>query len=312
MAMKRCLILFTFASQLIHLLSFLCGVAMPVLMFTPHASGESSSGAAAAGKPLHTREGSDPTFAELVERGIIKPGESFSKGPVTGSRIHVDHGLLEKQVGKMGPIPKDIGLHTEVCGDRISRKNFDQWTRWYQEDGNVQVFRLFKGEQNVRGGIGEQGSPGRIEAYTKSLTVEPGSWREWEGTFTMVDPVGACVFQLFHAGGTLWPMHIDMTDKGEIHFLRRRPGEEGERQISMGKDMTGKSIRVKVRANGVDFEVYQKNPLEEEPWKLVAKGTGPKAEDNKIQFRWGMYCGSKKGHTVPKDALLFVTGVVIR
>lgn len=36
------------------------------------------------------------------------------------------------------------------------------------------------------------------------------------------------------------------------------------------------------------------------------------AKDNKISFRWGMYCGSKKGKTVPKDALLFVTGATIR
>lgn len=85
-----------------------------------------------------------------------------------------------------------------------------------------------------------------------------------------------------------------------------------EREIPIARNMAGKSIRIKVRANGTDYEVYQKDPLDAGPWKLVTRGTGPKAEDNRISFRWGMYCGSKKGQTVPNDALLFVTGVAIR
>lgn len=278
----------------------------------PPAAAPPKSPAGAAGQSLYTQEGTDPSFAVLLERGTIKPGEKFFKGPVLGSRIHVNQELLAKQVGKPGAIPKDIGLHTEVCGDSIHRKDFDQWTRWYQEDGNVQVFRLFKGEQNIRGGAGEAGSPGRVEAFSPSLSVEPGTWREWEGTYTIVKPVGACIFQLMHAGGSLWPMHIDMSDQGEIHFLRRRAAAGTEREISLAKDMVGRSIRIKVRANGTDYEVYQKAPLENGPWKLVTKGAGPKAQENKIQFRWGMYCGSKKGQTVPSDALLFVTDVMIR
>ena len=281
-----------------------------LLTFT---SAQLTSGASpsAAAVPLFVREGSDPSFAELLERGQIRPGESFSKGPVTGSLIRVNKELLEKQVGRIGPIPKAIGLHTEVCGDNIGRKDFPNWTRWYQEDGDVQVFRLFKGEQNIRGGAGEKGSPGRVEAFSKTIALAPGAWAEWEGTYTIVEPTAACIFQLMHEG-SLWPMHLDMTPEGEIHFLRRRDVPGLERTISLAKDMTGKSISIKVRANGTDFEVYQKPPLDDGPWKLVTKGTGPKAEDNKIQFRWGMYCGSKKGESTRKDALLFVTNVSIR
>lgn len=263
-----------------------------------------------AGDPLHMTKGADPSFAALLQSGVIKSGERFFEGPVTGSFVAVNHALLEKQVGKSGPIPRDIGLHTQASGG-ISRKDFAKWTRWYQEDGYVQVFRLFKGEQNVRDGTGAAGSPGRVEAYSKTLVVEPGTWREWEGTYTIVEPVGACIFQLMHEG-SLWPMHIDMTAEGEVHFLRRRAAPGLERTISLAKDMAGQSIRIKVRANGTEFEVYQKAPLDDGPWKLVTQGAGPKANDNKIQFRWGMYCGSRKGQTVPKDALLFVTGVAMR
>ena len=261
-------------------------------------------------EPLHTCEGTDPSFATLLESGGIKAGERFADGPVLGSRITVNKELLEKQTGKTGPIPKDIGIHTQGSGG-ISRKNFAKWTRWYQEDGNVQVFRLFKGEQNVRGGTGKDGSPGRVEAYSRALIVAPGIWREWEGTYTVIQPVDACILQLMHEG-SLWPFHIEMSAKGDISFLRRRPVPGLEREIVMASDMTGKSLRIKVRANGTDYEVYQKPPFDAGPWKLVAKGSFTKAKDNKVSFRWGMYAGSKKGESIRNDALLFVTGVAIQ
>lgn len=264
---------------------------------------------AAPAEPLYTCEGTDPSFASILERGDIKPGERFSEGPVLGSRITVNKELLEKQVGKIGPIPKDIGIHTEISGG-ISRKDFDKWTRWYQEDGNVQVFRLFKGEQNIRGGTGKDASPGRIEAFSKALTVAPGTWREWEATYTVIKPLGACIFQLMHEG-SLWPFHIDMTAAGQIHFLRRRPVPGLEREIVMARDMAGKSLRIKVRANGEEYEVYQKAPLDDGPWKLVTKGSYTRAKDNKISFRWGMYAGSKKGESISNDAMILVTGAAI-
>lgn len=262
-------------------------------------------------EPLYTQDGTDPSFESLLKQGVIKPGEAFSKGPVVGSRIQVNQSLLEKQVGKIGTIPQDIGLHTEVCGDSIGRKDFPKWTRWYQEDRNVQIFRLFKGDQNIRGGLGEKGSPGRIEAFAKPMTLVPGTWSEWEGTYTVVKPIAGCIFQLMHEG-SLWPFHIDMTAEGEIHFLRRRPVSGTEREISLAQNMVGKSISIKVRANGADYEVYKKAPLDKGPWTLVTKGSFTKAQDNKIQFRWGIYSGSRKGGVIPNDGILFVTGVTIR
>ena len=42
-----------------------------------------------------------------------------------------------------------------------------------------------------------------------------------------------------------------------------------ERRIVMAESMMGESLSVKVRANGQDYEVYQKAPLDDGPWKLV-------------------------------------------
>ncbi len=272
-----------------------------------------------AAQPLYTQEGSDPSFAEVLKSSGVKPGEKFSKGPVLGSRIHVNLDLLEKQVGQIGSIPKDIGLHTEVCGDSIRRKEFGNWTRWYQEDHNVQIFRLFKDEQNVREGQGEEGKQGRTEVYTLNLPpVAPGTWHEWEGTYTIIKPVDACIFQVMHEGKNaqghplLWPVHINMYASGEIDIGFRKHGPDGEKSVTVAKNMTGKSLSFKVRSNGKDYEIYQKAPLEKGTWKFVTKGTYTESKDHEIQFRWGMYGGSAKGESISNDALLFVTGVTIR
>jgi hypothetical protein len=204
-----------------------------------------------AAEPLYTREGTDPPFAAVVETGGIKPGERFSQGPVPGSRIDVNNELLEKQTGQTGPIPTNIGIHTQGSGS-IPRKDFEKWTRWYQEDDNTQVFRLFKDEQNVRDGIGMDGSPGRIESFSRSLIVAPGTWHEWEGTYTIIEPVGANIFQLMHEGH-LWPFHIRMSDQGEIYFHRRRPVPGMEQRIVLAENMVGRSLSIKVRANGEEI-----------------------------------------------------------
>ncbi len=269
-----------------------------------------------AAEALFIREGADESFATLIENGTLKPDQRFAKLTVLGSRIDVNNDLLEKQVGKTGAISKDIGLHTQNSGG-IPRKDFTNWTRWYQEDGNTQIFRLFKDEQNIRSGTGDKASPGRVETYSKSLTVESGTWKEWEATYTIIDPIGANIFQLFHEGkdakgaALLWAFHIRMNDNGDIYFSRRRPIAGMEDRITLAENMTGKSLSIKVRANGNEYEVYQKPPLDE-TWKLVTKGSYHQAEDNKISFRWGMYCGSKSGMSTKKDAMMFVTGATIR
>ena len=275
------------------------------LLFVPILTISAVHGAEA----LFTREGSDPGFAALLADGTLKPGQRFAKISVPGSQIKINSALLEKQTGKINPIPQNIGLHTQNSGG-IHRRDFSKWTRWYQEDQNTQIFRLFKDEQNIRDGAGEKGSPGRIESYSLPIIVAPGAWHEWEGTFTIIDPVGANIFQLFH-DGHLWPFHIRMNDKGDIYFARRRPAPGLPQRITLAENMTGKSLSIKVRANGHQYEVFMKAPLEPE-WKPVTHGSFLKAKNNKISFRWGMYCGSKKGETIRKDALMLVNNVVIR
>ncbi|MFK7788194.1 MAG: hypothetical protein AB8C95_01705, partial [Phycisphaeraceae bacterium] len=97
-------------------------------------------------KKLYIREGTDPTFKELLKRKAFPIGKN-SKVGVKGSTINVNNKLLSKAPNADKPVPKDIRIHT-LCHSFIQREDFPKWTRWYQEDGSTQVFRLFKDEHN--------------------------------------------------------------------------------------------------------------------------------------------------------------------
>jgi autotransporter-associated beta strand protein len=256
---------------------------------------------------LYTRIGTDPTFQQLIDSGVIVPGVSSSPGPVNGSTIDVNNSLLEQQTGVTGPIEQGIRIHTQV-NSSVLRSSFPNFTRWYQEDGKVQVMRLFQGEQNVRSGIGEDGTPGRIEAFIPPFVVDAGTWSVWEGIYTIIEPLQSNIFQLFHEGGQLWAFHLRMTDTGAITFNRRSEIAGLPTNITIATNMVGQSIGFRIRANGRNYEVYKKIPFVDPDWVLLTTGRYTQAVDNKISMRWGMYFGSQAGQSIPKDGLLFVSG----
>jgi autotransporter-associated beta strand protein len=257
---------------------------------------------------FYTRIGTDPTFQQLIDSGVIVPGVSASPGPVFGSTINVNNTLLESQTGNLGNIPTDFRIHTQV-NSSILRSNFPNFTRWYQEDGRIQVMRLFQGEQNVRSGVGPEGTPGRIEAFFPAFAVPANTWSVWEGTYTIIDPLQSNIFQLFHEGGQLWAFHLRMTNTGTIYFARRREIAGLPTQITIASNMVGKSISFMVRANGTQYELYTRTPLPLQNWELVTTGSYSPAVDRKISYRWGMYYGSQAGQSIPNDGLLFVNGL---
>jgi hypothetical protein len=236
-----------------------------------------------AGK-LFKQTGTDPSFESLMADGKIPAGKNSTDG-VKGSTIEVIRSMVERGVNSENPIPKDICIHT-LCNSVISRKDFPKWTRWYQENGNTQIFRLFTGEHNVRN---ERADAARVEAFSK-LSWKRGDWHEWEGTYTIVKPHGCCIFQVMSGGGDEWPVHIDMNDEGDIILNHRR--RQADKVVL--KQMTGKSFDLKVRDNGLDYEVYVNGKKE---------GEGSYERRGKTNFRWGMY-----DHTLTHDAMIFVTG----
>jgi hypothetical protein len=234
---------------------------------------------------FYTQKGSDPSFESLLEKKEIPIGVN-SKTGIKGSKISVNHEVLGKSVEGKHPIPKDISIHT-LANSVIPRKDFPNWTRWYQEDGNTQIFRLFKGEYNVRNT--RKGAP-RVESFSK-LKWGRGEWHEWEGTYTIVKPLGAAIFQA-KSPKLDWSVMINLTDEGDIVLNHRRHQEDK----TIAKNMAGKSFLLKVRDNGHEYEVFFNG-------EKVGAGHYDRGPEQ-TSFRWGMYRGS----AASQDGLLFVTG----
>jgi len=238
--------------------------------------------------PLFTQKGSDPSFEELLKRKKIPEGHNSTDG-VTGSKIKVENRLVESTPEAKRSFTKDIRIHT-LCNSAIPRSDFDKWSRWYQEDGSTQVFRLFKGEENVRNG---RENAARIEAFS-DVHWQQGPWHQWSGTYTIIKPHGAAIFQSKNNEND-WSVQINMNANGDVILNHRR----GEDKV-IAERMTGKPFLIRVRDNGLDYEVYLNG-------KKVGEGSYARPKGT-TGFRWGMYLG---GAEVKSDAMIFVSGATV-
>ncbi|MFM7181484.1 MAG: hypothetical protein ACKO2G_08485 [Verrucomicrobiales bacterium] len=243
-----------------------------------------SAQTAKSDSPLYTQKGTDPAFADLLKEKKIPIGRNSTEG-VTGSGINVNNKLVERGQNAGNPIPENIAIHT-LANSVIPRAQFRRWTRWYQEDGNTQIFRLFEGEHNVRNA---RPDAARIESFSR-ISWTKGDWHEWQGTYTIVKPHGCAIFQVKNSEND-WAVMIGLSDKGDISLLHRRP----KKSVTLATGMTGKSFDLKVSDNGQDYEVFFND-------KPVGKGSYARPEGT-TAFRWGMY-----DKTLKHDALIFVTG----
>ena len=237
---------------------------------------------------LYTRHYSDLPWSSILEEKQIPIGTNSYAG-ITGSIIDVNNEVVEKGPHAFRPIESEINIHT-LGNSLIPRRDFHKWSRWYQEDGNTQVFRLFDGEHNVRNA---RANAARIEAFSKKRWNR-GTWHEWIGTYTIVKAQGCAIFQVKNNGED-WSIQLVMTADGDVIFQPRRATSK-----TVLKNMEGKSFDVRIRDNGHTSECY----INEE---FVGRH-GWERPSGRSAFRWGMYVGGKK---LSKDALLFVTGATV-
>lgn len=239
---------------------------------------------------FYTQEGSDPPWHQVKAGGQLTIGENSTTG-YTGSKITVNRKRVQVGPNAENPIPQDLRIHT-LGHSFIAREDFAKWSRWYQEDGNVQIFRLFAGETNVR-----NSRPGaaRIESFGGPQFAEGQTWYEWSGTYTIIKPIGACLLQDKNNKND-WGVMIGMNAEGDV-IMNRRRGED----VTMAKNMVGKPFHLRVLCNGRDYHVLFDH-------QYIGGGTWARPE-GRTGFRWGMYVGK---NTPKTDGMVFVTGATIR
>lgn len=87
---------------------------------------------------------------------------------------------------------------------------------------------------------------GKRNRILSSLSTEFS--HEWSGTYTLIKPHAAAIFQAKNSGDPNWAVQLTMNDNGDVLFApRRRPA------VVIAERMTGKPFRIRVRDNGHDI-----------------------------------------------------------
>jgi hypothetical protein len=240
---------------------------------------------------LYTQTGVDKSWLDIKKDKDIPIGVTSTKG-ITGSKIDVKNDLVEGGLFKGYGIEQNIGIHT-LGNAGVDRADFPKWSRWYQEEGKTQIFRLFKDEHNVRN---DRPKAPRIEAESKeTYDGKDKKWHEWVGRFTIVKAQEVNLFQVFSqpegGGGPTGVMMIGLKANGDIYWNKR----DGKTFKTMATKMEGKSIDIKVRDNGFSYEIYINGDL------FIAENSQKRIAST--HFRWGMY----GAENMPGDAIVFVS-----
>jgi hypothetical protein len=238
----------------------------------------------------------NPTWSALKD--TLAVGVT-SLGPALGSTIRVNQDLVEWGPYRNRTIPQNIAIHT-LTSSSIRRTDFPSMTRWYQEDGNTQIFRLFPGEDNVRN---QRSNAPRIEAlgYANKWKYGDG-WHQWAGRYTFLEVRTGAVFQLKH-NETYWSLHISLEEKDDGTFdLFYLKLHDMASKVVLARDVVAKSYDIKVLDDGLNHKVFLNN-------QLVVENFIHRPPDNENHARWGFY--SPGIGAMDRNILIFVTGAYV-
>ncbi|WP_157964638.1 hypothetical protein [Algibacillus agarilyticus] len=258
---------------------------------------------------LYKQEGTDLTWEEVLATDALLPLYTFTYKGVLGSIISINHALIE--TGEYGSRPinsveNKYSLHT-VGNPAIGQSKFERWSRWYQESGNTQIFRLFKNEENVSN---SRPLAARVEISSSKQRwfPEPGIWREFSARFTVLKakgcsalPVKGHYCSIFQAKGNNvdhWSVMLRVHGDGSLWFYPREGIYKNRKKLR--DNVIGQPFDMKVRDNGLDYEMW----IDGE-----SVGTGQWQRTLEIGFRWGIYVGETE---VVDDILVLVTGASVK
>ncbi len=266
--------------------------------------------------------GPDPTFEELLKTHQVigkngQPELSATK-PILGSTVHVNHQFLEQGLGQVANPGKFERLHIKMAvraagGAKGAAKNY---TRWYQVDGNTQIFRMFNHdkEQSLKVGC-------RVEVYTHPFSVK-NRVVVWEGSYCVPDTGPTWQGKGWNGGIAFQIGNLGEIKSGSYPYFSMRAGEEyecnhrfpfqkswsGEKTHTLLKNGREKNFPMRFRYDGHYYEISTRNP--DGTYKVLDGGSLPTVT-NEVSFRWGCYVGHKSETGVTGNKLIFVTGAKV-
>ncbi|KMT67033.1 hypothetical protein XM47_00020 [Catenovulum maritimum] len=253
---------------------------------------------------LYSLKGQDKSWQQLLQSDDLKPLGTFTHHGSLGATVNINNDLIETGPYAHQPINavhRHMRLHT-LGNAALESTEFSKWSRWYQEDGHTQIFRLFKDEVNTSN---QRKNAARVETYipTQRWLPEPDVVREFGARFTVLKS-GGCIAphycSIFQAKGNNvdhWSVMLRVDSDGALWFY---PREDLSKRRLIAANAIGRPFDMKVLDDGLDYEMFIDGQ---------SVGTGQWQRTQKIGFRWGIYVGRS---TIPEDIIVLVTGAAMK
>ena len=149
----------------------------------------------------------------------------------------------------------------------------------------------------------------RTEIFSPSngWNVAGGEWNDWVARYTIINPINAAIFQAKDDDDEAWSIHLGMNDSGEVFVTHRRPLPGQPKKETLIPNAIGQPFDVRVRDNGLDYEVYLNDQSEPFTTGQYVRNSDP-GDNSLTKFRWGIYVGAQE---VESEAMIFVSHATV-
>jgi hypothetical protein len=232
-----------------------------------------------------------------------------------GTQINVDNSAIETTStgSRSVMLNNDMKWHNPF-GTTYSNPTS---TRWYQKDGNTQVFRVFPNDQNY---FGSRMGAARSEAFADNhlTTVEnDGKTMTFSARFHVAQHNGDKDVMLFQSKGRglntqdgtypAWGISMWVEKDGDIILVKRNVIFSQNEKIDTGYDV-GESFNLRVTDDGFSYKAFINNVE-------LASGTWERG-DTPTVARWGAYVqGGNQGvlgGSVNDAEVVYVSGARVQ
>ena len=241
----------------------------------------------------------NPPWSEILPTLNV---ESNDPGPVYGSLINVNNPAVE--VGLYGNRPISAGPLRIHVACNTSTANFDDFTRWFQIDGNTHVLRVFVNDENTA--TSRTGTSSHTEAFMAGgWNYSDGLTYEWTAHYTIArrHQSFAC-FQLKNTDND-WAVMLNIGSDGSL-TVNKRNGTDTVVTNSDGtpKNFDGRGFDVRVLDDGLDYKLWIDGVL-------YASGNYSRPTGT-TTFRWGMYFGANNLNPPADYNVVLVSGAQVK
>lgn len=233
----------------------------------------------------------------------------------SGTRIDVNNSVIETTStgSRSVMLDNDMKWHNPF-GTNYSNPTS---TRWYQKDGNTQVFRVFPGDQNY---FGSRVGAARSEAFADNhlTTVEnDGKTMTFSARFHVAQHNGGKDVMLFQSKGRglntqdgtypAWGISMWVEKDGDIILVKRNAIFSQNEKIDTGYDV-GESFNLRVTDDGFSYKAFIDNVE-------LASGSWERG-DTPTVARWGAYVqGGNEGilsGSVNDAEVVYISGAQVQ